>query len=193
MVESFKKQEEAERPAETTKKIHTAQLLVEAELAKKCRELEKHEQAAQYQRSHYSVSTLSPDVVRMETGLPTKEVFDIVVMHALRYKGSTVYFAGWKVESISFEDQIFITLMKDRQNYTNIHLAQLFSCSVATIYNIVTTFYFVLHKMLFKDIMTTIPSREKNMALAVLLLIALILIIIIFMHSLPTICIQSTP
>ena len=66
------------------------------------------------------------------------------------------------MELISFEDQIFITLMKVRQNYTNLHLAQLFNCSVATISNIVITFIHVLHGILFDDLMTTIPSREKK-------------------------------
>ena len=98
----------------------------------------------------------------METGLPTKEVFQIVVRHATRFKETMVYYAGWKVVSISFEDQIFITLMKLRQNYTNLHLAQLFSCCVATISNITTTFIHILHKLLFRHIMLSIPSREKN-------------------------------
>ena len=57
------------------------------------------------------------------------------------------------MESITFEDQIFITLMKVRQNYTNLHLAQLFN---------LFTFIHVLHDILFKDIMTSIPSRDKN-------------------------------
>ncbi len=114
-----------------------------------------------YKRKHYTVSELSAEVITMETGLPTKEVFTIVVLYALRIKDASVYFSGWKVESITFEDQIFITLMKPRQNYTKLHLAQLFSCSVSTIANIVTTFIHVLHFILFKDIMTTIPSRDK--------------------------------
>lgn len=58
------------------------------------------------------MSALEGDVKRMETGLPTKEVFNIVVNHAIRFKDSVNYFAGWNVESISFEDQIFVTLMK---------------------------------------------------------------------------------
>ena len=65
------------------------------------------------------------------------------------------------MESISFEDQIFITLKTFRQNHTNLHLAQLFNCFVATIANIITTFIHVWHDILFKDIMT-IPSRDKN-------------------------------
>ena len=114
-----------------------------------------------YTQQHYTVSGLNAVVLRMETGLPTKEVFNIVVLHALRFKDFIVYYSGWKVqcvESINFEDQIFITLMKLRQNYTNLHLAQLFSCSVAKIANIVTTFIHVLHSILFHDIMITIPS-----------------------------------
>ena len=42
----------------------------------------------------------------METGLPTKEIFNIVVKYAYRFKDPINYFSGWKVESISFEDQI---------------------------------------------------------------------------------------
>lgn len=52
--------------------------------------------------------------------------------------------------------------MKLRQNYTNLHIAQLFSCSVVTISNVVTTFVHVLRNILFDDLMTTIPSREKK-------------------------------
>ena len=94
----------------------------------------------------------------METGLPTKEVFYIVVNYVARFKGDINYYSGWKVEAISLEDHVFITLMKLKQNYTNLHLAQLFSCSVATVSNIVLTFVHVLHSLLFKGIMTTIPS-----------------------------------
>lgn len=88
--------------------------------------------------------TLSEDALRMETGLPTKDVFHIVVNYADRFEQSINYFPGWRVQSISFENQIFITLIKVRQNYTNRHLAQSFNCSVSAIANIVmscTQFY----------------------------------------------------
>ena len=140
----------------------TEQIILEAELDLTKQELNYHQEAKQYLRTHYSVLVLSPEVIRMETGLPTKEIFNIVVDHTAKVKDSISYYAGWKVESIAFEDQIFITLMKLRQNYTNLHLAQLFSCSVGTISNIVTTFVHILHKLFFEDIMTTIPSRNKN-------------------------------
>ena len=138
------------------------EIVLRAELESKSRELEKYQVEAASQRSHYKVSTLTADVLRMETGLPTKEVFDILVEYALRLKDSINYFYAWKVNTISFEDQMFITLMKVRQNYTSLHLAQLFSYSVATISNIVITFIHVLHDVVFKEIMTTVPSRHKK-------------------------------
>ena len=144
----------------------TNEIILEAELNQAREELQDLQEKESYTQKHYTVSGLSAEVLRMETGLPTKEVFNIVVLHALRFKDFIVYYSGWKVESINFEDQIFITLMKLRQNYTNLHLAQLFSCSVATIANIVTTFIHVLHSILFHDIMTTIPSRQKNVLCA---------------------------
>ena len=140
----------------------TREVILEAELDLVTRDLKSLEEQVQYKTRCYTVGELSGDVVRMETGLPTKEVFEIVVRYALRFKDSINYFAGWTVESISFEDQIFITLMKVKQNYTNLHLAQLFNCSVATIANIISTFIHVLHAILFTDIMTSIPSRDKN-------------------------------
>ena len=140
----------------------TREVILEAELDLVKRDLKSLEEQVQYKTRCYTVGELSGDVVRMETGLPTKRVFEIVVRYALRFKDSINYFAGWTVESISFEDQIFITLMKVKQNYTNLHLAQLFNCSVATIANIISTFIHVLHAILFNDIMTSIPSRDKN-------------------------------
>ena len=110
----------------------------------------------------YTVSELPDNVIRMRTSLPTKEVFEIVVRHASRFNDSINYFRDWKVESITFEEQIFITLLKVRQNYTNLSLAQLFNCSVATISSIITTFTHVVHSILFHDIMTSIPIQIKT-------------------------------
>ena len=149
-------EEKEERPRKTK------EVILEAELDKAKRDLKNLEERLQYKTRCYTVIELSDDVVRMETGLPTKEVFEIVARHALRFKDSITYFAGWKVESISFEDQIFITLMKVRQNYTNLHLAQVFNWSVATVANIITAFIHVLRDIFSNDIMTSIPSRDKN-------------------------------
>ena len=173
MVQAIRAKEEEALPLQ--EKPSTSEIILEAELDLAKRELEQQREAAQYQRTHYSASTLTTDVLRMETGLPTKEVFQIVVNYASRFKDSLSYYAGWRVESIIFEDQILITLMKLRQNYTNLHIAQLFSCSVVTISNVVTTFVHVLHNILFDDLMTTIPSREKcNNYYSLLYLLSLI-------------------
>ena len=162
MIEIARKNEQPSVP-DTEQNVQTLQeIILEAELDFANRELKERNQTVQYKRSKYTVSALEGDVIQMETGLPTKEVFNIVVNHALRFKNSVNYFAGWNVESTSFEDQIFITSMKVRQNYTKLHLAQLFHCSVATISNIVITCTHVFHKMLFDDLMTSIPSHGKN-------------------------------
>ena len=60
--------------------------------------------------------------------------------------------------------------MKLRQNYPNLHIAQLFSCSVGTISKVVTTFIHVLHSISYDDLMTTIPSREKKQIMLSLIL-----------------------
>ena len=49
--------------------------LVEIELDMTSRELTRQKELSGYQREHYSVANLSTEVIRMETGLPTKEVF----------------------------------------------------------------------------------------------------------------------
>ena len=72
----------------------------------------------------------------METGSPTTIVFWIIVHYAKRFENDINYYLGWKVEGIKFEDHIFITLMKLRHTYTNLHVGQLFSCSEATISNL---------------------------------------------------------
>ena len=43
----------------------------------------------------------------METGLPNKEIFDIVVSYTKRFQDDINYFAGWKVESLSLEDTVY--------------------------------------------------------------------------------------
>ena len=139
-----------------------SEITLEAEVKQLRSDLQQHEEKSKYFSEKYSVSMLSNDVIRMETGLPTKQLFDVVVLYTLRFKHSIIYFQGWKVESISLEDQIFISLMKIRQNYTNLHIAQLFSGSETTISNTVITFLHLLHEILFTFFMSTVPSREKN-------------------------------
>ena len=80
----------------------------------------------------------------MKTSLPNKEIFDIVVSYTKRFQDNINYFRGWKVESLSLKDQVLITLIKLRQDYTNLHLAKLFPRSTGTMRNIVITFVHLL-------------------------------------------------
>ena len=112
--------------------------------------------------NRFSFKNLNEEILRMETGIPTKNFFSLIANYARRFKDDISYFCGWRVESIEFEDQILITLMKLRQNYPNLHLAKLFSCSKTTIANMILTFIHALHKLLFDDLMSNVPSRFKN-------------------------------
>ena len=57
----------------------TERIILEAELDMIKQELNYHQDIKQYQSAHHSVvSSLSAEVIRTETVLPTKEVFNIV-------------------------------------------------------------------------------------------------------------------
>ena len=107
----------------------------------------------------YSPAGLTDDVIWMETGLPEKAMVRRVVGLVQHFEGSIFYAAGWRVERMATESHVFITLMKVRQNYTHLHLAQLFCCSTATVANVVKTCIHLLHSLLFKTMMAAVPSR----------------------------------
>ena len=116
--------------------------------------MEEHQESCPVNRKDegviYSPARLSDEVIRMETGLPDKAMFSRVVWLVQRLEGSIIYAAGWRVEGMTMESQVFMALMKVRQNYTHLHLTQLFSCSTATVANVVKTFIHLLHRLLFK-------------------------------------------
>ena len=126
------------------------EIILQNELRTVSEELNMLKKEQGYAKKIYSVHNLKENVLCMETGIPTKKVFWIIVHYAKRFENNINYYLGWKVEGIKFEDQIFITLMKLRQNYANLHLAQLFSCSEATMSNIFLTFLHVLHSLFFQ-------------------------------------------
>lgn len=114
-----------------------------------------------YEKNMYSVKMLSEELLKMETGLPNFKIFNIVVDYVRRFENSITYYNNWSATSWSLEDQILITLMKLRQNYTNLHIATLFHCSRTTVSNIFLTFIHVLSN-LFGGVMESIPSVSKN-------------------------------
>lgn len=80
--------------------------------------------------------------------MKTRDVFNIVVSYTERFKDQINYtlLAGESNQSDSKTKYLF-TFMKVRQNYRNLHLAKLFSCSVSTIANIVTPIIHVIHSI----------------------------------------------
>ena len=126
-------QQVPQRSKSSTKEI----VSLEAELKQAEREITDLKEKIGYLKNHYTVSTLDEDVLKIETGLATRD----------SSTSNQLLTAGWRVESMTFEDQIFITLMKVRQDHIKLHFPQLFSCSVSTIENIVTTFIHVIHSI----------------------------------------------
>ena len=100
--------------------------------------------------------------VLMYTGIPTNDLFMILyeTMESFHLK----YYAGWNVKLLSKTDQLLMTLMKLRLNLPHEDLAIRFNCSSATVTNVVMTWIYALHEVLFKQLMATIPSRQKNQA-----------------------------
>lgn len=98
----------------------------------------------------------------MYTGIPTNELFMILfeLMDSIKLK----YYAGWNVQMIPKIDQLLMTLMKLRLNLPHEDLSIRFSCSAATVTNIIMTWIYALHEVLFKNLMRTIPSRQQNQA-----------------------------
>ena len=71
-------------------------------------------------------------------------------------------YCGWKIRSLSLEDQLLITLMKLRINLKYLDLAERFNISRSAGGNIIYTFVHVLHKLLFEGILVQgIPSQLK--------------------------------
>ena len=92
------REREQESQEDTVKNLErpssTREIILEAELQQAKRDLTDLKQKTDYLHKHYTVSVLCEDVLKMETGLPTKEVFLIVVKYTGRFKQSINYFAG---------------------------------------------------------------------------------------------------
>ena len=148
---------------------NTNDLIRKHELIEKEKEISNLHNIIKYKIRVYSVSFLSEKVIGMESGVHTKQIFDIIVNCVARFRGNINYYNGWQVQEdlVRLEDQIFITLMKLRQNYPNFHIAQLYGISESTVSNIIHTFIHVLHKLLFENIMkSNCPSKNKNRIVA---------------------------
>ncbi|XP_064153557.1 uncharacterized protein LOC135233686 [Anguilla rostrata] len=137
-------------------------IIEESEVTDAQAKLQSLDEKMQYCRQRYSAFQLSKTVIRLETGLPDKRALQALVGFVARFQDTITYYSGWRVECLSLEDQIFMTLIKLRQNYLSVHLGELFQCSTATVSNIVSTFTQTLHELLFKGVINVVPSRKKN-------------------------------
>ena len=92
----------------------TWEVILEAELDLVNRDLKSLEEQVQYKTRCYTVGELSGDVVRMETGLPTKEVFEIVVRYALRFKDSINYLFPLETKTNYLHHPLFFNMVRAR-------------------------------------------------------------------------------
>lgn len=99
------------------------------------------------------------NLVKYYTGL-SKEFFMLVV--SLCEQASFKYYYNWTVVAFDLNDQVLITLMKLRLNLDYMDLANRFKTSTHSIGNIVLTFIYLLHEILYQRLMKDVPSQEKN-------------------------------
>lgn len=91
----------------------------------------------------------------------TYEVFDILHRLLLRFQ-PLQYYDGWRVSSISLEDQLLMTLMKLKLNLRDLDLGERFGVSRKTASNVVKTVICALHEVLFVGMIGEgIPSQRK--------------------------------
>ena len=100
-------------------------------------------------------------MVQHYTGLPSADVFNVLLQLCARFE--FLYYRGWNVSSISQQDQLFLTLLKLRCNFSHKDLGVRFSVSPSTITNITITWINVLHEVLYVGLLKDkIPSVSKN-------------------------------
>lgn len=99
-------------------------------------------------------------LVLLYTGIPTAKLFS--ALFNLVKDLDINYYLKWKVEKLSKEDQLLLTLMKLRQNFPHADLAERFNISQSTVTNILITWINVLEEVLHNQLMEKIPPRSKN-------------------------------
>ena len=94
------------------------------------------------------------------TGMPTIGAFNLLL--SIFENQALTYYLGWKVTSVSRENQLLMCLMKLRRNLSHLDLAFRFLVTEATVTNVVRTWLSALHIALVEDLMNKVPSRDKN-------------------------------
>lgn len=111
-------------------------------------------------RLTYSAIKGNDKLIEFFTGLPNADVFEALLGFCSNFEIN--YYFEWKVDILKLEDQLLLALMKFRQGYKNVDLAQRFNVSETTVRNVILTWLHVLHEILFEKMMQKIPSRLKN-------------------------------
>ena len=141
----------------TQLKIHRSEI---AQLQSKLAEMETKTACSSRQCVAFETVSKNDKLVAHLTGLPTAGVFNIVLELCQRF--DIEYYLGWRVETISPTDQLFITLRKLRTNVSIKVLAWEYKVSDTTITNIVVTWLHVLWEILVHGMMNKLPSRQRN-------------------------------
>lgn len=159
---TFEPQPSTSKEVEQTATLMSSSVMLEAENYFLRQQIQQQKAQADERSVQFSYAHVKNNdaLVLLYTGLPNSTIFE--ALYELLKEIEMEYFYNWKVEKISKEDQLFITLMKLRQNFPHADLAQRFNVSVATISNIVVTWIHVMHRILFRQLMSEIPSRDKT-------------------------------
>ena len=131
-------------------------------LRRKVKTLEEKVKALETAKFCYANVTATAGLLLHYTGLPDSTSFD--ALHHLCTKYLTSYYGDWAVKSVITEDQLLLTLMKLRNNFSLLDLGVRFGVSNATVLNITQTWIHLLHEVLYEGILVAggIPSVAKN-------------------------------
>jgi hypothetical protein len=124
--------------------------------------LKQKVEAYQESKQHFSYEDIqnNDELIALYTGLPNAKIF--LALFNLLSNLRINYYLGWKVEKLDKKDQLLMCLMKLRQNFPHLDLAHRFKVSQAVVSNVLFTWINVLHEILYKQFMASIPSRKKN-------------------------------
>ena len=86
----------------------------------------------------------------------------VIILVGLLKRFPLCYYYGWTVVKIPLEDQLLMTLMKLKLNLRDLDLGERFKTSRSTVSNVVKTFIYALHEILFVSMLKGhIPSAQK--------------------------------
>lgn len=167
LVEDLEKNFDIQQKAvqENVKKLKSEITLLSVDIKIKQSEIESLKKELELMKAKQEMKFEFEDIknnVAHFTGLPNKETFDLLLF--MLTNKELKYYSDWTVRCLNMEQQLLMTLMKLRRNYSNIDLALRFGVSTATVTNVTLTFIEAMHHVLVETLMKEMPSRVKNRA-----------------------------